>query len=478
MPGRSRWFAVGAMLALVAASLPAAIPTASAAEPRARVDSELYAALADGGTTEFLVYLAEAADLSSAATYHTKLAKTEHVYQQLTAVAEASQAGLRADLDRRGIAYEPFWITNALLVAGDRELLDELAARADVASIEPDRSYPLIAPTAWVAPASAIQAIEWGVTDIKADQVWSEFGATGEGIVVANIDTGVQFDHPALVEQYRGTATGSHSYNWFDPMQVCPDPATPCDNNGHGTHTMGTMVGDDGAGNQIGVAPGAQWIAAKGCETDGCSGSALIAAGQWILAPTDSNGANPDPAMAPDIVNNSWGGGHGDTWYQAIVDAWVNAGIFPMFAAGNTGPDCDTVTSPGDNSPAYAVGAHSMDHNIAAFSSRGPSGVDGDVKPDITAPGVGIRSAVPTNGYALLSGTSMATPHASGAVALLWSAVPELRGDIDATRAVLDQSAVDVEDDECGASTTINNNTFGEGRLDVFAAVSQARGSQ
>ena len=131
--------------------------------------------------------------------------------------------------------------------------------------------------------------------------------------MVANIDTGVQYNHPALVNQYRGNLGGAsfdHNYNWFDPSSVCPSPV-PCDNNNHGTHTMGTMVGDDGGTNQIGVAPGARWIAAKGCETNNCSDAALLASAQWILAPTDLNGSNPRPDLRPDIVNNSWGGGGG-----------------------------------------------------------------------------------------------------------------------------------------------------------------------
>jgi subtilisin family serine protease len=460
--------------ALVTVSLAAGSAHANAAPAgtAARVDGEVYAALAGGETAAFLVYMDETADLSGAGTLASKPARTSHVYQELTGLAVESQADLRASLDARGVSYTPFWIANALLVEGDRALLDELAARSDVASIEPDRSYPLIEPVAGFTPAAAINAIEWGISNIRADQVWSQFGATGEGIVVANIDTGVQFDHPALAGQYRGTATGGHDYNWFDPTGMCG--GVPCDNSGHGTHTMGTMVGDDGAGNQIGVAPGAQWIAAKGCESNSCSGSSLLAAGQWMVAPTDGNGANPDPAMAPDVVNNSWGGGNGDPWYEATVQAWVAAGVFPMFAAGNAGPACGSVNSPGDNLSAYAVGAHDINNAIASFSGRGPSAAGaGLVKPNLSAPGSGVRSALPGNGYGLASGTSMATPHAAGAVALLWSAQPALRGDVDGTRTVLDQSAVDTSASQCGGTTT-SNFVFGEGRLDALAAVTLA----
>ena len=164
--------------------------------------------------------------------------------------------------------------------------------------------------------------------------------------VVANIDTGTQFNHPALVGQYRGNTGGGtfdHNYSWFDPSDVCGSPSlVPCDNNGHGTHTMGTMVGDDGnpGPNQIGVAPHARFIAAKGCETNSCSDSALLASAQWILAPTDLAGQNPRPDLRPNIVNNSCGGGGGDPWYQASVDAWIASGIFPAFSNGNAGPGC------------------------------------------------------------------------------------------------------------------------------------------
>ena len=160
----------------------------------------------------------------------------------------------------------------------------------------------------------------------------STYGDRGEGIVIANIDTGVQYNHPALVGKYRGNLGGSfdHNYNWYDPSAICGSPSlVPCDNNNHGTHTMGTMVGDDGAGNQIGVAPGAKWIAAKGCESSSCSSTALLNSGQWILAPTRLDGTGADASKRPNIVNNSWGGGRGDPWYSATVDAWVASGIFP-----------------------------------------------------------------------------------------------------------------------------------------------------
>ncbi|HLU46150.1 MAG TPA: S8 family serine peptidase [Natronosporangium sp.] len=470
-PRRGRRLLVTAAAAALTAGLLAAPGAPASGHPSsAHVDPAVYADLSGGGTAEFLVYLTDTADLSRAATITDRGHRLEYVYEQLTSVAETSQADLRADLDARGIEYRPYWVVNALLVTGDAELLAELARRPDVARIEPNREWELL--DAALSPDQAINAVEWNVTMIGAPRVWDQFGRAGDGIVVASIDTGVQFDHPALRKQYRGyTGTGyNHNYNWFDPAGICGTPA-PCDNNGHGTHVTGTMVGDDGAGNQIGVAPRARWIAAKGCEYSSCSSASLLAAGQWMLAPTDLSGANPQPRLAPHVVNNSWGGGGGSTWYQPVINAWVAAGIFPVFAAGNSGYlGCGSASSPGDNPPAYAVGAYDRQGVIAPFSGRGPSAVDGSTKPNVSAPGVNIRSSVPTNSYAMYSGTSMAAPHVAGTVALIWSVSPPTVRDIPLTRKLIDATATDVSDLTCGGVPG-NNNVYGEGRLNAYAAV-------
>ena len=193
---------------------------------------------------------------------------------------------------------------------------------------------------------------------------------------------------------------------------------------------MGTMVGGDGPGPftpDTGVAPGAEWIAAKGCEDLGCSESSLLSSGQWVIAPTDLLGNNPLPALHPDIVNNSWGSGPNDPFYQATVAAWRAAGIIPVFASGNPGPDsADEGGSPGDYLTSFSVGATDANDLIADFSGRGPSAF-GKVNPDVSAPGVDVVSSVPGGGYEAFSGTSMATPHVVGTLALVLSADPSLR---------------------------------------------------
>ncbi|MET7368155.1 S8 family serine peptidase [Streptomyces sp. NPDC005566] len=477
------WAAAAAITAaaVLAGSAPAfaqpdAAATAGSGKKTARIDPAVLDTVGRGMESTFFVVLKNRADLSAARGKRTHEDKAKSAFTSLRKEADRSQTSIRSALDRAKVGYEPYWIANALKVTGDEELVSRLAARDDVVSIRQERTYHLdkLEETAVAGPAvESASDPEWGVKDIGADQVWSQFDDRGEGIVIANVDSGVQYDHPALKGNYRGNlgdGTFSHDYNWYDPTGQCGTSGTPCDNNGHGTHTMGTMVGADG----VGVAPGAKWIAAKGCESSSCSDSALLASGQWILAPTDHDGLNPKPELAPDIVNNSWGGGD-TTFYQDIVEAWNAAGIFEAFAAGNDGDGttCSTTHAPGSQAPAYGVGAYDVNGKIADFSGFGPSLVDGSAKPNISAPGVSIRSTWPGSTYRAISGTSMATPHVAGAAALLWSAAPSLIGRIDETRAVLNDGATDVDDTHCGGSSDMNN-VWGEGKLDILASVDAA----
>ena len=442
------------------------------------VDPAVERKLAAGGTSTVMVQLRDTADLGGTAGIRDRVTRIKQVGQRLGLTAQNSQRNLTRLLSARGVAFEQFWIVNAVLVRGaDSALVGELARLGEVKRIRLPGTLTVPATTTDDANkklAEVVTQVEWGIHQIHADDVWSKTGVRGAGIVVANVDTGVQFDHPALANQYRGhrpDGTFDHNYNWYDAPGACTTPA-PCDDNGHGTHTMGTMVGDDGT-NHIGVAPGATWIAARGCESSSCSEEAMLRAGQWMLAPTDLNGQNPRPDLAPHVINNSWGGGQGDTFYDGVINAWVQAGIFPVFAGGNEGPGCETATSPGDNEAVYAAGAFAETGAIASFSSRGSSSASGETKPNIAAPGVNVRSAIPFGGFGLKSGTSMAAPHVAGTVALMWSAAPGLVGDIAATRQLLDDTAVDVPDVSCGGSDD-DNNVWGEGRLDAYSAVAFA----
>ncbi|PZG04858.1 peptidase [Nonomuraea aridisoli] len=458
-----RWLLAGTVLALLATQTPAYAQDPPGA---GKIDQAVAADLSADDKATFWVRLKDEADLRAARAAKTKADKGRQVYRLKTETAAASQARLRKLLKAAGAGFTPYWIVNTIRVTGDAGLAAEIAELPEVAEITPDRTAGLPEPKPGVARAAA-GAVEWNVDRVNAPKVWDELGDRGEGVVIASLDTGVQWDHPALKASYRGTlpdGTADHAYNWYDATGSCPGD-TPCDDRGHGTHTMGTMAGADG----IGVAPGAKWITAKACATTGCPDYALLAAGQWILAPTDLENRDPRPDLAPDIVNNSWGGAGLNLWYKEIVEAWVAAGIFPAFSNGNAGPACGTTGSPGGYTASYSAGAFDVNGRIMPESSRGP-GEDGELKPNIAAPGVDVRSALPGDAYGVKSGTSMASPHVAATVALMWSASPALRHDVEATRALLDGTASDVDDTSCGG-TAADNLVWGEGRLDAYAAV-------
>jgi subtilisin family serine protease len=229
------------------------------------------------GKATLFVILKEQADTTPAAGISSWASRGASVVSRLKEVAGRTQGPILARIITAATEIKPFWIINAIkLTTGDEQFVRELAARRDVNYIKSDESWPAPQPL----PGSEepkIQSVEWGVARVRAPEVWDQFGVRGERIVVANLDTGVQFDHPALAAQYRGRQPdGSvhHNYNWYDPQHACPGPA-PCDTDGHGTHTMGTIAGDDDGLNHIGVAPRAKWIAAKTCDGV-CSTSALL----------------------------------------------------------------------------------------------------------------------------------------------------------------------------------------------------------
>ncbi|TCC62042.1 peptidase S8 [Kribbella pittospori] len=451
-------------------------PTKPEATPASKIKPELMAQL-DGkdakAASDYWIRFAAKADLTAASKITNWNERGTAVAAALRKTAAESQAKIRAELDAQHVKYQAFWGTNAIRInSGSLTLAQNLATHAEVEGLYAPMKIEVPKITQGTTEHE-INAVEWGIANINADDVWSQFGDKGEGITIASIDTGVQYDHPALVKQYRGNngdGTFDHNYNWFDAAGTCGN--APCDGNGHGTHTMGTMAGDDGAGNQIGVAPGVKWIAANGCcPTD----AALIASGQWMLEPTDLAGNNPDAGKRPNIINNSWGSQlpSNDPFMEDITNNWKDSGIFGAFANGNSGElGCNSSGSPGSLTSNYSAGAYDINNNIASFSGRGV-GQNGTIKPNISAPGVNVRSSLPGNTYGAFNGTSMATPHLAGTVALLWAASPALKGDVDATRALLNQTAIDTPNSQCGG-TDANNNVFGQGRLDALALLNAA----
>ena len=446
---------------------------------------------ANGQQAEFFVVLADQADLSGATNLQTKAQKGRYVYNSLLNKSQTTQGPILQWLRDRAIEHQSFYIVNALLVKGTRQVADALAARPDVARIESNphihNNLPQPGPVE-ISQTQTPATIEPGITYTHAPQVWA-LGFTGQNIVIASADTGVRWTHDALKPHYRGWdgQNADHDYNWHDSIHDSSgnpcgnDSPFPCDDFFHGSHTTGTAIGDDGMGNQIGMAPGAKWIGCRNMDVGNGTPARYIECMEFFLAPYPIGGGQGDPTKAPDITINSWScptseGCSADT-LQAAVQAQAAAGIMMVAAAQNSGPNCSTVTDPpGIYAEAYSIGALTTGTDtIAGFSSRGPITVDQSnrIKPDISAPGTGTRSCSNSadNAYTNASGTSMATPHISGAMALLWCALPGMRHQITASRDALNNAAVHIDSTLCGDAGPPNN-VYGWGRVDIFAAVS------
>ena len=451
---------------------------------------------ANGQQAEFFVVFADQADLSGAATLPTKNEKGRYVRDALWNKSQATQGPILQWLGERGLEHRSFYTVNAILVKGSREIAEALASRPDVARVEgnPQIQNSLPQPGTSVEAPSQPQApetIEPGISYTHAPDVWA-LGFTGQNIVVASADTGVRWTHNALKPHYRGWdgVTGDHDFNWHDSIHsgggVCgPDSPQPCDDFFHGSHTTGTAIGDDGGANQIGMAPGAKWIACRNMSVGVGTPARYIECMDFFLAPYPVGGdpSQGDPTKAPDITINSWGcptsEGCAVTTLQAAVEAQKAAGIMMVVAAGNAGSGCSTtIDPPSFYAASYTAGAlNTGTDTIAFFSSRGPVTVDGSgrIKPDITAPGTSTRSASNSSdsAYTFADGTSMATPHIAGAMALLWSAIPSLQNQIDASRAALNDAAHFISSTQCGTPGPPNN-VYGWGRVDILAAVTSA----
>ena len=480
---RSLRYFLAALLTLLAFPLAGAADTAG-------VDPWVEEQFRSKDQVEFILRLKMRADLTDLRDLANALDRRTLIVDRLRQTAEQSQTQLLARLEQLGVEYRPFWIANAVWVKADRAVFEELRQRADIAYIHANPQVRMELPQAAPAAGEGPDPIEWNIRLIGAPDVWAQ-GFTGQGAVVGGQDTGYEWDHPALIDQYRGWngSTADHNYNWHDSIHTgggsCgADSAFPCDDNNHGTHTMGTMVGDDGGDNQIGVAPGAEWISCRNMDQGNGTPATYIECFEWFVAPTDLNGQNADPSKAPHVINNSWScppeeGCNDVNIMLDTVSNTLDAGILVVVSAGNSGPGCSTVSTPAAiYELSFAVGSTTIDDTVSSFSSRGPVMVDGSnrLKPDISAPGSNVRSSIRGGGYASFNGTSMAGPHVAGLAALMISRDPGLAGDPSTLKSRMKLNAVQLTTtQDCGdvPGSSIPNNTFGYGRIDATASVFQ-----
>lgn len=415
-------------------------------------------------TIPVIVRMRQQANLAAVASgVRTTAEKRSRLISVLQATADRSQASVQAYLEGAqagGLvsSYTSFWVFNGIAVRARPAVVRALAARPDVVAIRLDQWRRWVS----VVPVNSnrydvmrnAQPVEWNISRIRASEVWASLHVSGTDAVVAGMDTGVDWLHPALAARYRGYShhgPANHTHSWYDATDG--GALYPVDGHGHGSHTMGIIVGQDG----IGVAPDARWIGVRVLSSQGYGYDSWIHAGfQWLLAP------GGDPSKAPDVVNCSWGNKNGHlTTFQGDLRALRAAGILPVFSNGNEGPEKSTVGSPASLPEAFAVGATDEHDEVANFSSRGPSPWD-EIRPHVAAPGVHIRSSLPGGVYGEMNGTSMAAPHASGIAALLRSVSPTLS--ITRTEYFITSTAVPLGD-------TVPNNDTGWGRVDAFAAV-------
>lgn len=460
---------------------------------RSKIDSKVLDVLDSEKYTEVLVYLGDQIDAQKVASatrnavsrtmtpYMTKLEVRKGVVEALKDKAESTQVNLLKYIEQEKekgnvIEYTPYYIVNMVYVKATKEVIENISYMTEVEKIyknnfiELEKPEKLSAGTLNIEP-EAEEGLEWNIERVGADLVWN-MGIDGSGAVVGLIDTGATWDHPALKEKWRGydPATGATNPegNWLDVISgrslPYDEPSIP-----HGGHCLGTILGQEPDGsNKIGVAPGAKWIAAKAFSAQGGYDNDLVTAGQWMLAP------GGDTTKAPDVVNNSWGGGAVvDDWFRGVVNSWRAAEIVPVFAAGNQksgepAPWPGSIENPGNYPETIAVAATDKNNIRASFSKLGPSLYDDSIiKPEISAPGVGIRSSVPGGYEAGWSGTSMAAPHITGTVALMLSANNSLT--VEEILGIIENTATPLTD---GTYPNSPNFGYGYGLVNAFDAVS------
>lgn len=453
-----------------------------------KLDSKVLSAFDTEDYIEVLIYLKDQVDTESVAgitgnsislkttPYGTKLQVRRSVVEALQDKSEKTQTNLLRYIEqekKRGNvgAYESFYITNMVYIKATKNVIENIAYMPEVGRIYKNGFIKLEEPARNGEDAETVAVgPEWNIERVGANQVW-DMGIDGTGATVGIIDTGATWDHPALKEKWRGydpiTGNINSEGNWYDAVTNTPMPRDESQFP-QGTRVLGTILGQEpDGGNKIGVAPGAKWIAAKAFTSYGSWDHYIISAGQWMLAP------GGDPDKAPDIINNSWcRGSELDDWFRDVVKNWKAAGIVPIFAAGdaeglNPVPESGSVENPANYPESFAVAAVDKNNKKADFSKVGPSPYDRNlIKPEITAPGVNIRSSVPGGYESGWNGTGMAAPHIAGTAALLVSANGSLGAED--IKQIIKDTAIKLTDDTYPDSPNFG---YGYGLVDAFQAV-------
>jgi len=382
--------------------------------------TNLLAAQNSNGNVDIIIEFTDSVNLPLAANLSVAGTVTrEELIRSLVDSSNISQVDVKSTLGLNGISAKSIWLNNSVAASVPENLISQISQLQNVALVKIDKKFVLEEGSQGSKPTQ----LDWNITSIGANTVWNT-GIRGEGVLIGSMDTGVDVNHPDLSTRWRG---GSNS--WFDPYGV---HVTPYDSNGHGTQTTSLIVGGDASGNTIGVAPDAEWIAAKIFDDSGMASiSAIHLAFQWMLDPD----GNPNTDDGADIINNSWNFGSSfnqcDFEFQDDISILRSADVAVVFSAGNSGPSPATSHSPANNEDTISVGATNESQNVAFFSSRGPSACDdGAIYPNLAAPGVNVLTAdltfggVIPNSYTYSSGTSFSAPHISGALALLQSIYP------------------------------------------------------
>lgn len=373
-------------------------------------------------------------------------------------------------------SYESFFIINCVNLVARKSVIVELAKRDDVEKIIENKVIKVEKPekNEIIRMSRSVydMHIPWNLKAINAYKAQRYTKDCNNEVVVGIIDSGVDSTHSAISKNYRGNDSSLAAYSWYNTINGKDgSQEKPYDDRGHGTHVCGTILGSK-ENALLGVAPKAKWIGVKVFDQDGETDNVkLLKAGEWIMAP------NGDPTKAPKVVNNSWGGNSNDGFFQEIVKKWREAGIFPVFSAGNVGPfndgGDDSIGTPGAYPESYAVGAIRKDEHIAKFSLRGKSSYTNKIKPDIVAPGVNILSCIPGQKYTIYTGTSMAAPHVTGVIALMLQVNPNLT--VDQIENILNETALPLKDEYY---TTTPNNGYGYGKVNAVSAVQLAMGQE